>query len=86
LNLFIQAIDDFAERTVFSASTLAPALKSMGRKQWGNVESATLFGNFVAEELKKKQIIKIVFDRRGNAYHGRIQAFAEALRKGGIQF
>ena len=86
LNLFVQAIDDVAERTLFSASTLSSKVRAMKRKQWGNVEAASSFGAWVAEELRKKQITRIVFDRGGRTYHGRVQAFAEALRKGGIQF
>ena len=86
LNLFVQAIDDMAERTLFSSSTLVSQVRAKNRKQWGDVEGAGLFGTYVAGELKKKQITGIVFDRGGRPYHGRIQAFAEALRKGGIEF
>ena len=52
----------------------------------GNVEGAKKFGAYLADELKKKKIAQIVFDRGGYAYHGRIQAFAEALRENGIAF
>ena len=85
LNLHVQVIDDFAERTLLSNTTLNPALKGKGKK-WGNVEGAKKFGAVCAEELKKKKITQIVFDRGGYPYHGRIKAFAEALRENGIQF
>ena len=84
LNLYAQAVDDLAERTVLSASTLP--LREKGKKQLGNIEGAKKFGSFLAEALKKKKITRIVFDRGGFAYHGRIRAFAEALRENGIQF
>jgi len=86
LNLFVQAIDDGNEKTLFSFSTLNKQFKSSERKQWGNIDAAREFGKLFSDELKKKQIAKVVFDRGGHAYHGRIKAFAEALREGGIQF
>ncbi len=86
LNLFAQVIDDIAERTLFSSSTLQLSSRSKDKKQNGNLEGAKKFGAHLAEELKKKKITQIVFDRGGFSYHGRVQAFAEALREGGIQF
>jgi len=86
LNLFVQLVDDLAERTLFSSSTLKTDSRGKGRQQFGNIEGAKKFGAFLAEELKKKKITQIVFDRGGYAYHGRIKVFAEALRQNGIQF
>jgi len=84
LNLFAQVIDDLAERTLVASSTLNPELRKKKAK-WGNVEGAKAFGKFLAEELKKKKIIQVVFDRGGWPYHGRLRAFAETLRENGIQ-
>lgn len=84
LNLYAQAVDDVAERTILSASTLT--MNEKGKKQLGNVDGAKKFGASLAEALKKKKITSIVFDRGGFAYHGRIKSFAEALRENGIQF
>ena len=84
LNLYAQAVDDVAEKTIISGSTLTLADK--GKKQLGNVDGAKKFGASLAEALKKKKITRIVFDRGGFTYHGRIKAFAEALRENGIQF
>jgi large subunit ribosomal protein L18 len=53
---------------------------------WGNVKAAGLLGEVVARQAKEKGIAKIVFDRAGYLYHGRIKAFAEGLRKGGLEF
>ena len=85
LNLNVQAINDFDGKTLVSVSTLAPDFKSKV-KTGGNVDSAKKFGAFVAGALKKKGIEKIVFDRGGFLYHGRIKAFADSLRENGIQF
>lgn len=83
LNLIIQVVDDLAEKTLFSSSTV-----KMGneKKQWGNIEGSKKFGAFVADELKKRKINQIVFDRGGRLYHGRIKAFADTLRENGIKF
>src|SRR3989338_3778579 len=81
LNLFVQMVDDLAERTVFSSSTLQSNVRGKDKKhQWGNIEGAKKFGAILAEELKKKKINSVVFDRGGYPYHGRIQALAETLR------
>ena len=85
LNLNAQLIDDYAQRTLFSASTLSPTFRKKCPKG-GNVEAAKLFGQFLAAEIKKKGFSKIVFDRGGYLYHGRIKAVAESLRENGVEF
>ena len=82
LNLSVQVVDDLAEKTLFSSSTIQLTEK----KQLGNIEGSKKFGAHVAAELKKKKINQIVFDRGGRQYHGRIKAFAETLRENGIKF
>jgi len=52
----------------------------------GNIKQAQFFGEVFAAQAKEKGITKIIFDRAGYLYHGRIKAFAEALRKGGLEF
>ncbi len=86
LNLFAQAVDDLGERTVFSSSTLEPGFRGKEKKQWGNITGAKKFGAYLAEKLKKKNITRIVFDRGGRPYHGRVRTLAETLRENGIQF
>jgi len=86
LNLYVQMVDDEAEQTLLSAATLSPGFRGKEKKQFGNIEGAKTFGTYVAQELKKKGITRIVFDRGGRPYHGRIQIFAEALRENGIEF
>ena len=84
-NLFIQVVDDSKGVTLLSAST-AEKLFKQKVAYGGNVKAATLLGEMVAAKAKEKNIGRVVFDRGGYDYHGRIKAFAEAARKGGLEF
>ncbi|MBI4387772.1 MAG: 50S ribosomal protein L18 [Candidatus Omnitrophica bacterium] len=84
-NLQVQVVDDYAQKTLFSLSTLESNFRSR-IKCGGNIAAAKEFGRFLAESMKKKKIEKIVFDRGGFLYHGRIKALADSLREHGIQF
>lgn len=84
-NLYIQLMDDFEEKTVFSYSTLKEAFRK-GTGKGGNLPAAQKLGLEAAKEMKAAGINKIVFDRGGYHYHGRVKALAEGLREGGIQF
>jgi len=84
-NLYAQIIDDTKNKVLFSLSTLDRSLKQK-LPSAGNSKAAVLFGEIFAQKVKEKGISKIVFDRAGYLYHGRIKAFAEALRKGGLEF
>jgi large subunit ribosomal protein L18 len=84
-HIYAQVIDDTAGRTLASASTLDPELK----KELANgrtVEAAAKVGAVVAERAKAKGIEKVVYDRGGFLYHGRIAALAEAAREAGLEF
>lgn len=82
-----QIINDFESRTLVGFTTKAESFqKETGSKTGSNVQSATKFGKFVAEKAKAKGISKVVFDRGGFQYHGRIKAFAEAARENGLVF
>jgi len=87
-NIYAQIIDDLAGRTLVSASSLDSALK--GEKPikgaGGNVEAAKGVGALVAERAKAAGVTKVVFDRGGYLYHGRIQALADAARENGLDF
>ena len=85
LNLNVQLIDDYAAKTLFSRSTLDANFQKQA-KSGGNVEAAKLFGQFLANELKKKNMKKVIFDRGGFLFHGRVKALAESLREHGIEF
>jgi large subunit ribosomal protein L18 len=84
-NIQCQIVDDSNQASVATFSTLDKKFQSISKK--GNkVEAAKSFGKFVSDELKAKSISKIAFDRAGYLYHGRVKAFADALREGGISF
>ena len=87
-HIYVQAIDDLAGRTLLSASSTEPALKTQlaGKVQGGNLAGAEAVGQAVAERLKAKGITRVVFDRGGNLYHGRVKAVADAARKAGLEF
>lgn len=86
-HLEAQIIDDFEQKTLFGATTKSKDFqKESGMKKGGNVQAAVRFGKFVAEKAKEKGISKVVFDRGGFLYHGRIKAFADAAREQGLSF
>jgi len=80
-NIYTQVIDDVEGVTLVSASTLDSAI-SDGNK----TEKAASVGKLVAERASKKNIKKVVFDRGGYLYHGRVQALADAARENGLEF
>lgn len=84
--MHVQIVDDAKGETVLSLSTNSPDLKEKAGKDSGNVEGADLLGVALADLCKKKGVKKVVFDRAGYLYHGRVKAFAEAARKGGLEF
>jgi len=84
-NIYAQVIDDTSGTTLAAASTLDPALKGMV-KFGGNKEAAKEVGKLVAAKAIDKGIKKVVFDRGGYLYHGRIKELAEAAREAGLEF
>ena len=84
-NLTAQVIDDTKDKTIFSLSTMDKEVKGKFINA-GNIKAAEFFGEVFARRAKEKGIARIIFDRAGYLYHGRIKAFAEALRKGGLEF
>jgi large subunit ribosomal protein L18 len=84
-NLSAEVIDDTQNKTLFALSTLNKEIKQQLASA-GNIKSAEIFGQLFSQKAKEKGITKIIFDRAGYLYHGRIKAFAEALRKGGLEF
>ena len=86
-HLEAQIIDDFEQKTLVGFTTKAKEFqKASGAKSGGNVKAAVVFGKFVAGKAKEKGIQKVVFDRGGFQYHGRVKAVADAARKAGLQF
>jgi large subunit ribosomal protein L18 len=84
-HIYVQAIDDSQHHTVATASTLDPDLRA-NLSGSATCEASAKVGELLAKRLQDKGIDKVVFDRGGNLYHGRVQALAEAAREAGLQF
>ena len=82
-HIYAQVIDDRVGRTLAAASS---AEKNAGVDHGGDVAAATAVGRLVAERAKEKSITKVVFDRGGYSYHGRVKALADAAREAGLEF
>jgi len=81
-HVYAQVIDDLNGKTLASASTRDKGFKDTGAK----MNEATAVGKLVAQRAKEKGVSKVVFDRNGYLYHGRIKALADGAREGGLQF
>jgi large subunit ribosomal protein L18 len=81
-HIYAQVIDDGPGHTLAAAGSTEKDLRGKG----GNVEGAKLIGRLVAERAKNKGITRVVFDRGGYLYHGRVKALAEAAREAGLEF
>ena len=87
-HIYAQVIDDMNGRTLVSASTVEPSLRGALEQaaRGGNVKGAAAIGKAIAERSIEKGITRVVFDRSGFLYHGRIRAVADAARKAGLEF
>jgi large subunit ribosomal protein L18 len=87
-HIYAQLIDDLAGKTLVSASSVEPSLKGAFAKdvRGGNRKGAEAVGQAIAERSLAKGIKRVVFDRGGFLYHGRIRAVADAARKSGLEF
>jgi len=85
-NVYAQVIDDTVGKTLASASTLDPEIKGRLEGNGGNIDAAKIVGEVVAKRALAAGVTKVVFDRGGNLYHGRIAALAEAAREAGLEF
>lgn len=84
-HIYVQVIDDTAQHTLATASTLDPDLKSV-LTSGSNCSASAQVGQLIAKRCSSAGIVKVVFDRGGNLYHGRVKALAEAAREGGLDF
>ena len=85
-NMSAQLVDDFTGKTITSASSLDKILKNKVAKLKTKTEVSVFIGKTLADKAKSKKISKIVFDRNGFPYHGRVKALAESARKNGLKF
>ena len=82
-NISAQIIDDKIHKTLVSVSSIEKDIKKNKKKK---METSNLLGEFLAKRAIEKKINKVYFDRGQNKYHGRIKAFADSLRKNGLEF
>jgi large subunit ribosomal protein L18 len=87
-HIYAQVIDDLSGKTLVSASSVEPSIKAGFAKdlRGGNLKGAEAIGKTIAERSIEKGIKRVVFDRSGFLYHGRIRAVADAARKAGLEF
>lgn len=84
-NIYAQIIDDTEGHTLVAASTLEKELKDT-IKSGGNCDAAAAVGKLIAKRALEKKIAKVVFDRGGFLYHGRVKVLADAARESGLEF
>ena len=87
-HMYVQVVDDMSGKTIASASTVEPTLKGSMKKdaRGGNIAGAKAIGRTIAERLIEKGVKRVVFDRNGFLYHGRVKAVADAAREAGLEF
>jgi large subunit ribosomal protein L18 len=84
-HIYIQIINDSEGRVLLASSSLSKSFREK-MKTGSNIQAAKLLGEIIAEEALKKNIKKIVFDRNGYLYHGRVKALADSMREKGMEF
>ena len=85
-HIYAQVIDDNAQTTICAASTIDKELKEKSGELSSDRKSSSIVGKLLAKTAIKKGIKKVIFDRGGNSYHGRVKALAEAAREAGLNF
>jgi large subunit ribosomal protein L18 len=85
-HIYAQVIDDDAQQTICSASTVDKELKEDKENLSSNCSSSSIVGKLLAKRAMKKGVKQVIFDRGGNLYHGRVKALADAARDEGLNF
>ena len=85
-HIYAQVIDDQAQSTICSASTIDKEFKIKDNESSSNCNSSSEVGSLLAKRAIKKGVKEVVFDRGGKIYHGRVKALADAARKAGLKF
>ncbi len=84
--IYGQIVDDEQGKTITGASNLTKAIQDELKEAKTKTEQSKIVGQYLAKIAREKNITKVVFDRNGYAYHGRVKAFAEGAREGGLEF
>jgi large subunit ribosomal protein L18 len=84
-NISVQLVDDIEGKTVCAISTIDKSFREKN-KTGGNVKAAELIGEMISKMAQSKGVKKVVFDRSGYLYHGRIKSLADSARKAGLEF
>ena len=85
-SIYAQLVDDSTGKTILSVSSISKDLRDKTKKANGKIEVAKIVGQVVGEEASKRKIEKVVFDRNGYLYHGRVKAVADGAREAGLKF
>ena len=85
-HIYAQVIDDQAQETICSASSIDKELRDDSNKLSSNCSSSSIVGKLLAKRAIKKGIKQVIFDRGGNLYHGRVKALADGAREEGLNF
>lgn len=85
-HIYAQVIDDTNNKSLFAVSDLTPEVREMLKSDTKKTARSAIVGKLLAEKALAKGITKVVFDRGGYQYHGRVKALAEAARKAGLEF
>ncbi len=85
-HIYAQIIDDTVSKTLFSVSDLSPKVKERIKENSTKSEISIFVGQYIAEKALAKKIKRVVFDRCGFKYHGRVKLLAEAAREAGLEF
>jgi large subunit ribosomal protein L18 len=85
-HIYAQIVDDERQATLLTAGSLSKELRGSAKATGGNVAAAKAVGELVARQAKAKGIERVVFDRAGYKYHGRVKALADAARAAGLAF
>jgi large subunit ribosomal protein L18 len=84
--IYVQLIDDVAQKTLVSASTLSKEVLEKVKAAKGKANKSKLVGALIAKKALEKNISSVVFDRNGYRYHGRVKALADTARDAGLKF
>ncbi|RMF60771.1 MAG: 50S ribosomal protein L18 [Calditrichaeota bacterium] len=84
--IYGQIVDDTQQRTLLGASSLSKEIADKVKKAKTRVEASKIVGEYLAKKALEKNIKKVVFDRNGYKYHGRVKALADGAREGGLEF